>query len=293
MALEIYRDDAMQNLIKQTEKFNSIGATTLALTTLLGSEVEAVYRYVTGSYTKLTTPTDYSIVGNDVILTSSIQVGQHVIIMPIDNLDIVFTGTESSIRTQTKKLVFNKTGAFIYDGLRLYSEDFTTPPYEYTETIINDGFMAVSLDGLNLYDKNGLLMSDSNAVGLQLFSTNLTPDITYGYPAVALVVNGLYLGNIRANDTSVIALPLGTILPTPNYTIDIIELYSTGNLTFAADSNGTIPADEAFKALYIVPTLTTLAPTQKVWLREFATIPSVAIEMPNMPFKLIGQEYPE
>lgn len=292
MSLEIYKDDAMTSPLRQMERFSTQGQNTFPLVSLTGIDVGEVYRY-SGGYTKLTDPTDYTVVGNSVILTTNLGAGEHIVVMPVDNLDIVFTGPEGAVRTQTKKVVFHKTGAFIYDALKLYSEDFLVAPYEYTETVINDGFMAVSLTGLGLFDKNGIGIDDSNAVGMALFSTGLTPDLTYTWASIAVVINGQYIGQSIANDASTIAFPLGTVLPTPNYVSDVIEVFSSGALTFAIDSNGTVPADEAFKPVLIVPTLTTAAPTQKVWMRESATIPAVTSEIPNLPFKLTGQEYPE
>lgn len=292
MSLEIYTDDALTSPLRQMERFSTVGQNTFPLVSLVGIDVGEVYKY-SGGYTKLATPADYTVIGNSVILVANLGAGEHIVVMPIDNMDIVFTGPEGAVRTQTKKVVFHKTGAFIYDALKIYSEDFTVAPYEYTETVVTDGFMAVSLTGLGLFDKNGIGIDDSNAVGMALFSTNLALDLTYTWPSIAVVINGAYVGQSIANDASTIAFPLGTTIPTPNYVSDVIEVFSTAALTFALDSNGTIPADDAFKPVLVIPTLTTAAPTQKVWLRESASIPAVTAELPNLPFKLTGQEYPE
>lgn len=292
MALEIYKDDAMINPLKQAEKFIGPGnAYTLASLTI--AEVGSVYKYDGASYIKLLLTTDYSLVGSSIQLVTYLTVDEHIIVMPVDDMDMLFTGPEAAVRTQTSKVIFHKYGAFVYDDLKLYSEDFLVTPYEGVETIVNDGFQTCSLNGLGLYDKNGIEMTDSNAIGIQVASAAFTPDVTYGYTTVVVVINNTYVGKLLANNTTVLALPLSTVIPTPTNVTDTIEVLSTGSLTFAIDTNGTMPVDEAFKPLLVIPTLTTAAPMQKVWLRAVATIQATTAELPNMPFKLSGQEYAE
>jgi hypothetical protein len=289
MALQMYRDDAMTQPILQAERFTT--GTTLPLSSLTGADVQSVYKYTGTGYIKLTAPSGYSIVGNSVILTSALITNQHIVILPTNDLDITFTGTEGSTRVQTKKVVFNKTGAFIYDGLKLYSENFLVEPIEVIDTIYDTGFYTVATSGLMIYDKNGIELTDANSIGISGLSTDMSALTLWD---CAVLINDIYIGDCLGNDAGTIVVPIGTVIPTPTYVTDKVEVLSTGDLTFALGTlGGPIPANEAFKRLLNIPTLIAAEPTQYIWLRESAVIPSVTTELPNMPFKLAGQEYPE
>lgn len=289
MALEIYADDAMTLPIKQIEKFDTVGETDFTLTSLLGIDITSVFKWDGIEYLQLTDGVDFSIQSNTIVLTTALVADEHIVAFPTDHMNLVFTGPETAIRTQTKKLVLHKTGAYIYDGLMMYSEDLLTEPTYFMDLMIGTGYVTVGIDGsFNIYDGSGILIT--NGVGIAGFTAALNEN---AYIGCGVLINDYYIGDCIGNGTSHIVLAPGTTIPAPTYIQDKVELLSTGNLTFALDSNGTIPADNAFKKFLSIPSLTTAEPTQKLWLRENAIIPGWTQITPNMPFKLMGQEYPE
>lgn len=293
MSLEMYSDDGLTTPVLREEKITTLG-TSHVLEFLQAADVQGVYKYSAGVYTLLTLNTQYTITGSALTTTAAIVNGEHLVVMPSDNLNFVFTGPEGGLRTLTKKLVLHKTGAFIYDALKLYSENFTITPIELVDNFPSlAGWTVGDINGYGLFDINNVELNNLNAVGLVLEELS---GVTLGdLRGCAAVLNGIYVGDIIGNDDFIVALPFGVSLPTPNYASDKLEIFSTGDLRFALGVNGSsaIPGDTAFKRMVCVPTLTTAAPTQTVWIRETVTIPAVASDLPNMPFKLTGQEYPE
>ena len=289
MALELYKDDAMTLPIKQLEVFSTEGETNFLLQTLAGVDVQDVFKWDGFMYNQLLQGTDYSIQSDTIVLDVALAVGENIAVLPLDNLDIVFTGPEAGIRVQTKKLVLHKTGPYIYDGLMLYSEDLTVEPKYFLETIVSSGYYTVGVDAsFNIYDKGGVLITEG--VGVVGFTSVLNGDAYYD---CGLLINDYYIGDCIGNNATTIVLAAGTVVPTAVFTVDKIELLGSGNLAYAIDTNGTIPADAAFKKFLSIPALTSAEPTQKIWLRETAVIPGFTTITPNMPFKIMGQEYPE
>lgn len=287
MALQMFSDDAMTTAIAQTEKLATLG-TTQALQKLLGIQVKDVYRYNMTEYVKLSKPSQYSVVGNSIILVTGLSSGEHIVVIPTDNVNLVFTGPEASTRVQTKKMIFHNNGTTTFDALKLYSEDLMYDPIEFNEVLTGTGFYVVGVDSsFSIYDGQGVLIQD--AYGIIGFATTLDVGL---YVNCAVCINDQYIGDCIGNDANTIVVSKSTIIPLATYIVDRIEMFSTGNLTFALDSNGTIPADTAFKRMLNIPTLTPTAQTQKVWMRDTAVIPALTSEQPNMPFKLAGQEYP-
>lgn len=287
MGLEIYGDD--NKTIPILESVKHIGpGTVFAVAPLVIGDISAVYKWNGSGYTKLTVTTHYTLSGANITLVTALTVGQHIILLPTNCLDMVFTGAELSIRTLTKRLVFFKNAAgVVYDALKLYSEDYTTDPLEVSE-VLAGGYYPQGIDGtFNIYDAQSILISDG--VGIAGFTTDWS---LYNLYNCAVCLNGQYVGDCIGWDPTTIVLKSGTTLPVANGVNDLIEVFSTGELTFALSSlGGAIPADAAFTRMINLPTLTTAAPTAYVWMRESATIPSVSSETAHMPFKLSGQEY--
>ena len=285
MALKMYQDDAMTVELKQENVFTALSATH-TLVGLLAADVQAVYKYTGTAYQLLTTPGGYSITGTTLTLTSALTFGQHVVVLPTAHMDIIFTGAEGTSRSQYKKLIFHKDdNTTIYDGLNLYSEDLLIAPIEIEETI--EGMWTFTVD-------NSSIIVYDNGTGQPLLGTGfaVTTDLSaYALANCALVVNGNYVCDILGADVSNIVVPLGTVIPV-NGISDLVQVYSTGLLAFALGTPGdTVPAPEAFKRMLTIPTLTSAAPTQYVWMRETVIIPGDTTESVSTPFKLIGQTY--
>ena len=298
MSLTMFRDDAMSQAILQAEKFTTTG-TQFTLLSLIQSTVGAVYKCSGGVYELLTPSTDYNFSSSTVItLQAGKAIGpdEHLVVVPTDDLDITFTGPENSIRTQTKKLVLHNNGATTFDALRLYSEDFLLPPTDLTEVLDNTGYYTIAItEADSYYDFLGNLISD--AISVVGFVTDWSVLDAYAYNEnhfCVAVINGQYIGPVICTGTAGdrLVFAAGTSIPLANGVTDTIEVYSTGTLTFALGTlGGPVPADNAFKPLLVVPTLTPAEPTQYLWLREIAKIPTITQDLPNMPFKLAGQEY--
>jgi hypothetical protein len=123
MALEIYSDDARTVPVKQENVFTA-HTTTHTLVGLIASDVQKVYKWTGAGYIILTSPTNYSIAGSTLTLVAALTGTEHIVVMPNDNVSLIFTGAEGTSRSQTKKLVFHKgDSTTIYDALNLYSED--------------------------------------------------------------------------------------------------------------------------------------------------------------------------
>ena len=285
MALKMYQDDAMTVGLKPENVFTALTAVH-TLEGLIALDVQAVYKYTGLAYQLLTSPTDYTIVGTAFTLATALTLGQHVVVLPTAHMAITFTGTEGSSRSQYRKVIFHKDDTTtVYDKLNLYSEDLLVAPIEIEEAIVGLWTFTVDNSSIAVYD---------TGTGQPLLGTgfSVATDLsTYALANCALVVNGNYICDILGADTSTIVVPLGTVVPT-NGVEDLIQIYSTGVLAFALGTAGdTIPAPDAFKRMLTIPTLTSAAPTQYVWMRETVIIPGDTTESVSTPFKLIGQTY--
>jgi hypothetical protein len=275
MALEIYSDDAMTVPIKQENVFTEASATH-TLVGLIATDIAKVYKYTGGVYITLT---DYTVVGTTLTLSMPLVTDEHVVVMPIDNVSMTFTGSVGASRSLMKKLVLHKGDTTtVYDALNIYSENLTVPVIELSE-VSYGGLYPVGVDEtFGIYGALALV----TGVGINM-TTDLSP---YWLPDCAVVVNGQYVGDVLGHDATTIVLAEGTVIPT-NGSEDTVQVLSTGDLRFSFLEAG------PFTRMLSIPTLTAAAPTQSLWLKESVIIPADTIESPNMPFKLVGQTYPE
>lgn len=290
MSLKMYLDNEMTQELLQENVFTNTAITSYQLEGLIASQVQSVYKYNGLAYEILTPVTQYTLSGSTLTLlgTGVLATGEHVVVMPINNLQLTFTGTEASVRVQNKKIIFHKDDTNVYDALNLYSQNLEIPQeliVDISETKL-DGFYYFTVDAsYNCYGSLGLV----TGIGINI-DTDLT---TYNVEGCAVIINNQYVGDVLAYDGIMIVIP-STAVITVNNVSDILQIITTGDLKFALGGvSDVVPVDENFKRMLSIPTLTTAAPTQYVWLKESVIIPTTTVESPNMPFKLIGQIYPE
>jgi hypothetical protein len=286
----MYLDNEMTQELLQENVFTNTAITSYQLEGLIASQVQSVYKYNGLAYEILTPVTQYTLSGSTLTLlgTGVLATGEHVVVMPINNLQLTFTGTEASVRVQNKKIIFHKDDTNVYDALNLYSQNLEIPQeliVDISETKL-DGFYYFTVDAsYNCYGSLGLV----TGIGINI-DTDLT---TYNVEGCAVIINNQYVGDVLAYDGIMIVIP-STAVITVNNVSDILQIITTGDLKFALGGvSDVVPVDENFKRMLSIPTLTTAAPTQYVWLKESVIIPTTTVESPNMPFKLIGQIYPE
>lgn len=290
MSLKMYLDNEMTQEILQENVFTNTAIHEYQLEGLIASQVQSVYKYNGVAYEVLTPSTQYTISGSTLTLigTGILVTGEHIVVMPINNLQFTFTGTESSVRVQNKKIIFHKDDTNVYDALNIYSQNLEVPienTIDIAETVL-DGFYYFTVDAsFNCYSSLGLV----TGIGI-----NITTDLTaYNVEGCAVLINNQYVGDVLAYDGIMIVIP-STATITVNNISDVLQIITTGDLKFALGGiSDVVPADENFKRMLSIPTLTTAAPTQYIWLKESVIIPTTTVESPNMPFKLIGQVYPE
>jgi len=290
MSLKMYLDNAMTQEILQENVFTNTAITEYQLVGLIASQVQSVYRYNKVIYEVLTPSTQYTLSGSTLTLigTGILATGEHVVVMPINNLQLTFTGIENSVRVQNRKIIFYKDDTNVYDALNIYSQNLETPVeniVDISETVLN-GFYYFTVDAsYNCYNSLGLV----TGIGI-----NITTDLSaYNVEGCAVLINNQYVADVLAYDGTMIVIP-STATIIVNNVSDVLQIITTGDLKFALGGiSDVVPADENFKRMLSIPTLTTAAPTQYVWLKESVIIPATTVELPNMPFKLIGQVYPE
>lgn len=300
MSIQFYADDAKAISIKQEEIFRGAGSN-FALTKLVAADVEFVYKWSGTAYTKLiyntgfTLNTHYKFTGNTINLKQALTASQHIIAMPTVRLNMSFTGIANSAQVLTKRLVIDNNGATTFHSLRLLSEDFSSSLVPSLNTFSGAGYYYYydpynPLVNLGLYDANGQVITDETHFALQGFDTYLDPEV---YRFCPVIIDSQYIGDCVQNteDTLFFLRSNAVILPVTNDTSSTLEIYPAGDIRFAISYlNGPIPADDAFKRICIIPTLTPTDPTAYVWLRESVIIPVVIDERPATPFKLIGDE---
>lgn len=288
MSLEMYLDDAKTTPLLRENVFTALTAIH-TLDGLTAMQVQTIYKY-TGTAYVILSPSSYDISGTTLTLTTALTVGQHIVVMPINHLNMVFTGLEGASKTVDQKLVFFKGDTTtVYDAMSIYSEDLTsTTPVDIKETI--SGFSSFVVDTAMAIYRSNSVVDPVTGIGF-----TVAADIsTINLEDCAVIVNGQYVGDVWATDyISTIVMPTGTTFTTTGIS-DIIQIVSTGSLRFATGALGDVkPASNAFKRCLSLPTLTLANRTAYVWMTETVSIPTYTIESPSMPFKLIGQTYTE
>ena len=287
MSLEMYLDDAKTVPFLQENVFTAL-TTVHNLDGLIASQVQTVYKYDGAVYTVLTQGVGYTLIGTVLTLTDVLTIGQHIVVMPTNKINLIFTGIEGSSKTKTQKLIFYKGDTTtVYDAMNMYSENLMTTSIDLTDTILG-GFSSFIVDiGMTIYRSNSVV-NPVTGIG---FATNLDLSLV-NLEDCAIIMNNQYIGDVWATDyINTIVMPAGTTFPANN-TTDVIHIVSTGDLRFATGVAGDL-APTTYTRCLSLPTLNMANRTAYVWMKETVIIPATTVEMPNMPFKLIGQSYTE
>lgn len=285
MAIILYKDDAMTQVIKVPQKFTRASTLTpyqsFTLTKMTGPEMATLYKYNGTTHVRLIQGTDYSLSGNIITLAASLGALEVLIAVPTDRLNLNFGGVFGATKTSVTSVVFKRESAYMYDSLLLSSDDLDKEPF--SKNLLDMPFtFEANKSGINSL---GQAVIGSKCTSPQL--TGLTINTLEGY---AVVLNGLYVGNIISNDVDSFIIDNQTYayLGTAS---DDLSIFSIGSLLFALDIDGTVPTNSSFKPVITLPNLDLGKDYVKVWVKDTVIIPETATNYPNMAFKLSGIEY--
>jgi hypothetical protein len=204
------------------------------------------------SYTKLYTPTDFTLSGNTVTMVGVVNVGEIIHAIPTDALAMYFGGTTGTDVTKSTIIYAKRDDNFEYTLLQVSSDDTSLFPYhQTTENII---FTAGTGSGFVGLPVNGLIGKAVNH-------------------------NGVYCGIIDSNTETTVNLNNSyTGLPAA------AEVYNVGSLEFSTDGVTYLP-------VISLPDFSGVLMQATIYVRDTLTIPSVAINYPSNIIKISGVEY--
>lgn len=124
MGLKGYNDELCTQEFGTTEVFTGPGGTfsTLAVPA-------QVYKYVvaTGTAVFLNAPTDYSLSGLDLTLTTPLIAGELLFCLPTVRAEFSLSGSSGAQKSAVRSIWLKRTGTFVYANLLIYSQNAAEP----------------------------------------------------------------------------------------------------------------------------------------------------------------------
>jgi hypothetical protein len=207
-------------------------------------------------YSKLYTPTDFTLSGNSIAMITPTLAGEIIHAIPTDTLAMYFGGAVGAQVTKNTTIYVKRDTTFEYTLLQVSSDDVSLFPYH------------TSTAGV-VFTGGGATSVGSNFAGLPV----------NGLVGKALNHAGVYRGIITANTAT-------TVTITGNYSgiADTAEIYNVGSLQFSVDGTNYAPVVN-------LADLTGANVTATVHVRDTLSIPSVAINYPANIVKVSGIEF--
>lgn len=204
------------------------------------------------SYTKLYTPTDFTLSGNSITMVSVVNVGEIIHAIPTDALAMYFGGTAGTDVTKSTIIYAQRDENFEYTLLQVSSDDTSLFPFhQTTENVVFSSGTGSGFSGLVV---NGLIGKAVNH-------------------------NGVYCGIIDSNtDTTVNLNNTYSGLPAA------AEVYNVGSLEFSTDGTNYFP-------VIALPDFSGATTKATIYVKDTLTIPTVAINYPSNIIKISGIEY--
>lgn len=262
MALKFYENSECTQGCNEAQKFErsegGAGYNAFTLTVMTGAQVGSVYKKSSGTFTKLVNVTHYSITGDVITLVTALVAGEQLVVLPLGQFDMLFTGYSGSVRTvEIPGWIKRDDAAKGYTNIQLASEklDLTA------QTMLS-------------------ATSVTFASGVGSGYTGLTAGALVG---MAVSHNGSYVGIVTGNTTTTVTID------DTGYSAAAAgsEVYSIGDLYFAADVNGA-PGTYA-KVINLSPIVNDTA--VKIWIKFTTTIGAQPSSLPNNGLRISAVEY--
>jgi hypothetical protein len=204
------------------------------------------------SYIKLYTPTDFTLVGNQITLVEMITANDVIHAIPVDSLAMYFGGTVGAIVAKTATVYVKRDAFFEYNMLQIASDDTSLFPYHVTTPAVE--FTAGVGVGFSALPVNGL-------VGKAVNHDSLFRGVIVSNTATSVTLDTTYTGILA-----------------------IAEIYNIGSLTFSLDNTTFVP-------VLALPNMSGVTTTIPVYLQDKVSIPTVAINYPSNIIVVSGMEY--
>lgn len=204
------------------------------------------------AYTKLYTPTDFTLAGNIITLVVALTGAETLHAVPVDTLAMYFGGVAGANVTKTSTIYVKRTTDFEYTSLQISSDDVSLFPYHTaTPDVVFTGGVGTGFVGLPIDGLVGKACNHAGAFrGIITANTETTVTIDAVYTGVAASA----------------------------------EIYNLGSLEFSLNGSTyakVLPLTDLVGATITVP----------VYVRDTINIPAVAINYPSNIIKVSGIEF--
>lgn len=286
MALKAYKDPAFTQEIREPQMFADYdsrdgGHTIFTLTKMLGTEFDRLFRFNGDDYVQLTSPVDYTLVGQDITLYTGLEYNEHIIAEPVHKLDLFFGGDAGELKTSVIKIYLRAEGGnLVFGNMRVIGNDFLHPTA--SQLFANRSLVATPNQTLN--GKIGTLI------------TGLAPDAQWDTDILvdqALIANNnKFLGTILANNaTSVLITPINGVVGINNDGTDLAEITTTSSFRFR---NGDIGAFVPVLMMGSMSVSGNIGPsTYELTIRDTVILPATPSNMPDKTYKLTAIQFTE
>ena len=223
--------------------------TTITISTTYTAAAAACYL---SSYSKLYTPTDFTLAGNVVTMITPTLTGETIHLVPTDTLAMYFGGSVGAQVTKNASIYIIRDDVFEYSLLQVSSDDVSLFPYHTaTANVVFSSGVGSGFAGLPVGGLVGKALNHAGIFrGLVVSNTENTVTIDNGYSAIS----------------------------------DTAEIYNVGSLQFSLDGSTYAPV--------VHPNdLTGSSKSVLVYVRDTLNIPAVAINYPANIIKVSGVEY--
>lgn len=205
------------------------------------------------AFKKLYTPTDFTLSGNTITLTTVASAAEVIHAIPTETLAMYFGGTAGDTVTKQGSIYIKRDEGFEYTALQVASDDTSLFPYHTSaDTVAFTGGVGTGFSGLP-------------AGGLKGKAVNH---------------NGIFVGIITDNTTSQITLDTAYTGASSS-----AEIYNVGSLQFSLDGNTWKPV------VYPADMTAAVESVKEVFFKDTIKIPTAAINYPSTIIKVSGIEY--
>lgn len=204
------------------------------------------------AYTKLYTPTDFTLAGNNISIVVPLGGNEILHAVPTDALAMYFGGAAGEAVTKVTQLFLRRSTDFEYTTLQVASDDISLQPYHTsTAGVIFAAGVGSGFAGLTVNSLVGKAVNHAGAFrGVVVSNTETTVSIDAAYGGVAATA----------------------------------EIYNIGSLEFSLDN-------VSFSKVLPLADLVDAAVVVGVYVRDTVSVPTAAINYPSNIIKVSGIEF--